>query len=169
MIDFAFSAQSWSFEQNRKWYDLEDLWCCLMGFEGSLVTLWSEDQDSIVIKMAGFYEKWGQRHLKREKCFARYAAFLRQPAAAQLLPDGLIQLDGAIHARAALLTDEHAVANLASLLAKISQKHFPEIKLKLEAFAAFHRLISLLAGIQNPVAMEIQMRLGMAVASNKGN
>lgn len=169
MIDYAFSSPGWNFERNRKWHDLEDLWCCLMGFEGGLVTLWSEDQDSIVVKMAEFYEQWAQRHLEHAECFACFAAFLRQPAAARLLLDGLIQLDRAIHARAALLSDERVVAKLASLLAKISQKHFPEIKLQPEAFAAFQRLISLLAGIQNPVAMEIQMRLGMAVASNKGN
>ena len=161
MIDHAFDAPGWSFTQPRKRYDLEAMWCSLMGFEGSLVTLWSKNQESCVGKMLSFYRQWGQHHLEKSKSFACFAAFLKQPAAGQLLPDGLIQLENALHARASLLGDTHVVVNLASLLAITSQVHYQRIQRQPEALVAFKKLLAMLAGIQNPLAMEIQTQLSI--------
>ena len=95
MADFVFSSPQWSFERARNPFDLERIWCHIMGFDSLCFPVWTAEQKDIVRRMYGAYRRWAEQHLTRPRCAVEFISFLETGAAEDLLLDGLVWLEEA--------------------------------------------------------------------------
>lgn len=156
MVEFAFSSSEWSFDSARSQYHLEEMWCCLMGFDWII----SDTQKPIVRQMHDIYERWAGTHLKKPHCAKQFIAFLKQPAAEEILLDGLIWLENAAcQAGDQFWSGRGIQEKLASLLNRCWQSHQSNLRRHQTSFGAFKSLLKGLADRQNTFAMELQDRV----------
>jgi len=160
MLECAFASPKWNFDSVKRWFKLEELWCALMGFEWISRDVWTVSQKPVVKHMYGLYERWADRHLHRPRCARAFIAFLTQPAAEEILLDGLAWLEKAARRAGDRFWNEHGLqAALESLLDMCWRSYKGRLRQQETAFSAFKTLLKKLADFQNPVALEIQQRI----------
>jgi hypothetical protein len=160
MLEFAFASSKWNFDSVKRWFKLEELWCALMGFDGISRDVWTVSQKPVVQHMYGLYERWADRHLRRPRCARAFIAFLTQPAAEEILLDGLAWLEKGVRQAGNRFWSEHGSQEvLVSLLDMCWRSYQGKLRQHEAAFSAFKMLLKKLADFQNSVALEIQQRV----------
>jgi hypothetical protein len=160
MVEFAFFSPKWNFDLVSHRLYLEEMLSQLMGFDGAISDMWNVVQKPVVKRMRDMYERWANAHLKRSRCAISFIAFLKQPAAEEILSDGLIWLE-----KAAIPADDHfwgernIQEELASLLDICLRSHQSKLNQQQPFSNAFKNLLKKLADFQNPLALEIQQRI----------
>ena len=156
MIEFVFSSPHW----NRNSFYLEEAWCNLMGFSEFIYDMWNEAQKPTVRRMHDLYERWAHQHLTEPRCAVKFIIFLKQPAAEEILLDGLIWLEMAVNLASERFWRELDIeSRLASLLEQSWRCHKVKLRQQHNSFNAFKNLLKKLADFQNPLALEIQQRI----------
>jgi hypothetical protein len=163
MVEFAFASPKWQIESARRWFDLEDLWCSLLGFGRISFDLWAAAQKPVIRRLHDLYERWAQTHLRRPRCARAFINFLQTPAADEMRLNGLVWLDEAAKQGGDRFWDEQGLPDtLASLLDLCWTSHKARLRQQEATFDAFKTLLRKLADFQNPVALEIQHRVASA-------
>jgi len=159
MLDFAFSSPKWKTGKG-KWY-LEEMWWCLVGFDWINIDKWIAAHKPVVLKMHDAYERWANEHLISSRSTIRFIEFLKQPAAQEILFDGLIWLDKALgKANKYFWHDRDDIEDrLANLLDTCWRSHQQELRRRESTFTAYKNLLKRLVDFQNLLALEIQQRL----------
>jgi hypothetical protein len=160
MIEFVFSSPHWS----RHSFYLEEAQYNLMGFGDSIIflELWKETQNPTIGKMRDLYQLWASEHLNNSRCAVKFMIFLKQPAAEEILLDGLIWLEQGTNRANQWFWQERNIQDcLVSLLEQSWRCHEPKIRQRQETFNAFKNLLKKLADFQNPLALEIQQRIAL--------
>jgi len=162
MAEFAFFSPKWDFDLISHRFHLEEMWCHMMGFDWIVSDMWSAAQKPIVRQMHDIYERWGRAHLKRARCAVPFIAFLKQPAAEEILLDGIIWLEkAASQADDQFWSERNIQESLASLLDVCWRSHQSRLRQHQTSFGAFMNLLKSLADHQNTLAMELQDRMSM--------
>jgi hypothetical protein len=160
MLEFAFASPKWNFDSVKRWFKLDEMWCALMGFDSISSDTWTVPQKPVVKHMYELYERWADSHLHRPQCARAFIAFLTQPAAEEILLDGLAWLEKAARRAGDRFWNEHGLqAALVSLLDMCWRSYKGRLRQQETAFSAFKTLLKKLADFQNPVALEIQQRV----------
>jgi energy-coupling factor transporter ATP-binding protein EcfA2 len=158
MIEFVFSSPHWS----RNSFYLEEAWCNLMGFSEliSYMCMWNQAQKPTVRRMHDLYECWAHQHLIEPRCAVKFIIFLKQPAAEEILLDGLIWIEKAVNQASERFWRERDIeSRLASLLEQSWHCHEARLRQRKDSFSAFKNLLKKLADFQNSQALEIQQRI----------
>ncbi len=160
MIELAFELPGWSFDDTTRASDLEDNWCALMGFEGYLAKMWTENHRPIVDQMRDLYHRWARHHLTRRRCGEAFAVFLKQPAAEGLRLEAIRWLAEAVKKVGEWYFQETSVEeSIVSFLDHCWTRHRQDLRRNREAFADLNRLLRLLADRQNETAIELLQRI----------
>jgi hypothetical protein len=159
MVEFAFSSPSWKFDPTKHEYNLENMWCCLIGLDWSFSNMWTVEHKPIIRQMYGLYERWASEHLNKPRCALKFTIFLTQSAAEDLRIDSLVWLDVASQSNTHFWDEQKLVERLASLLDICWRLHQSKLRRHHNSFSAFKNLLKKLADFQNPLALEIQQRI----------
>jgi hypothetical protein len=159
MVEFTFSSPNWKFDPTNYQYDLEDMWCCLVGLDWSLSKMWTVEHKPIIRQIYGLYERWAGEHLDKPRCALKFITFLTKPAAEDLRIDSLVWLDVASQSNTHFWDEEKLVERLASVLDICWRLHQSKLRRQHNSFSAFKNLLKKLADFQNPLALEIQQRI----------
>lgn len=160
MLEYVLASEKWNSSKERRWYYRYKLWCELLGMNFS--DLWNENKKSIIKEMKQYYEQWAKSFLFEPESAVMFINFLMQPAAENILFDGLIWLDKASsESKKDFFTDSHHNIQkpLANLLEISWKKYKDKIKTNSTTYVAFKNLLKKLVDLQNPQAIEIQQKL----------
>jgi hypothetical protein len=160
MAEFVFSSPKWNPEASRLWYDVRRVWWSILGFSQSIANLWDEDKKLLVAGMRDIYEQWANAYLYDSMSALQFAAFLRSPAAKEIVLDGLVWFERNTKAAKDEFWQEHNIQDiLAEVLDKCWRHHQIELRQEEKYFTAYKSLLKKLAVFQNPLALEIQQRI----------
>lgn len=160
MVEFAFSSPRWSFDAAKRRHNLGEMWCYLMGFDEIISDMWDHTKKPIVRQMRDIYELWARAHLDMPSCSGPFIIFLKQPAAEEILLDGLIWLEKAANQTGDLFWRGYRIQErLASLLDVCWRSHQSKLRHSQISFNSFKYLLKRLADRQNRLAMELQDRV----------
>jgi len=160
MVDFAFSSPEWKFEESRNPFDLERIWCHMMGFDSLYSSLWTAEQKDTVRRMYDAYRRWAKQHLTRPRCAVKFISFLATEAGEPVLFDGLVWVEeAAVQVGAEFWTERDIEGKLADLLDMVWHRHRSELGRHQSFRGAFINLLGMLAERQNPLALELQQRV----------
>ncbi len=157
MVDFAFQSPHWSFEEiQHGFYDLQKMWCNVMGFGAAWVKMWSENHRSVIEAMRPNYQKWAKEFLDRPQCGSSFAILLEQEGARGLVLDGLVWLEQAVAKRGEGYFREEKVRRIVlSCLDTCWSTVGQEIRRNEAAFSSLKKLLRILADRQERVAIEM--------------
>lgn len=88
MIAFARSDEGWSVASGRHPWDLEQVWCHLMGLS-LIISPWEAEHKHLIFSMRDAYERWAGEHLSRRRSREAFVRFLQRPAAEHVVMDAL--------------------------------------------------------------------------------
>ncbi len=164
MLEYAFSSPKWKYETGFYWR-LDETWIRVMGFAQQPIKadLWAEQHRSIVRELKPFYFRWAERCLVIPRCAVNFMVFLQQPAAVEILCDGLIWLNDRSGNGSIVWNDQGAQTILANLLHYSLQYHCEMIRENTPAFEAFKNLLKLLSERQHPESFVLQEELAKGV------
>jgi ABC-type ATPase involved in cell division len=92
MIEHAIASPRWERTSGRSTYDACAMWTALLGF-GSVGRMREEaEYRAAITPLVPLYREWAARWLGYHDTARRFAHFLRQPASADILPEGLAWL-----------------------------------------------------------------------------
>jgi len=160
MLEFAFSSPQWNFESEKRYWDLEEMWRLLVGFDSLVSRVWVTAHQPLVTQMRDMYQRWVERNLTRPRSAVAFMTFLEQPAASDILLDGLIWLEQAtMEAGEHFWTERYVKETMASLLDSCWRSHRADLSSHEKGFKAFNSLLRRLADYQNPIALELLDRI----------
>lgn len=162
MLEYAFASEKWNQSRGSRWYYQHKLWCELLGMNHIISWQWDENKKPIIKEMKQYYERWAKSFLYEPESAVMFINFLMQPAAENILFDGLIWLDKASsESKKDFFTDRHHNIQkpLANLLEISLKKHKGKIKNNTATYSAFENLLKKLIDLQNLQALEIQQKL----------
>jgi hypothetical protein len=160
MLEFAFSSPKWNFESAKRYWHLEEMWRLVMGFDSLVSRMWIAAHQSLVTQMRDMYQRWVERNLTRPRSAVAFMSFLEQPAAGDILLDGLIWLEkAAMEAGEHFWTERYVKETMASLLDNCWRSRQADLRQHQAAFKAFSDLLRRLADYQNPIALELLDRI----------
>jgi hypothetical protein len=160
MSEEAFTLPKWNVENRKHLYDHQRIWWYLLGMSQHFVECWSENQQTLVDGMKDIYERWASSHLDEPMSALQFAAFLRLASAQGLRLDGILWLQRHGAEADEKYWKEHNIQDVvAEVLDKCWTQQRVHLRSKPEYFTAFKKLLSKLAGFQNPLALEIQRRI----------
>ncbi len=155
MTDFADSH--WEHRQGQR-YELDSLWCGLMGLGAAnlLPDYWGDDQQPLVSELKDRFAAWAAGHLRHESSCEAFVRFLSFPAAKPLRPIGLIWLAEHVERHGFWHWDyiEAALMNLLEGVLPVLEQG-----LDADARAAYLRLLRELVERQNPRAQTLSERI----------
>ncbi len=162
MLEFAFESAKWNPSSGYRRYQLNELWCELLGMGSLASIIWVADRKNIIKEMRSYYDRWAKSSLGDIDSAARFINFLTLPAAEEILFEALSWLDKSSTAVGdAFFTGRHNTVqkHLAGLLEISWKKYSPKLRENAEAYGAFKHLLRKLVDLQNPQAIQIQQSL----------
>jgi len=164
MIDFVFQSPHWSFKEIQcGHHHLEEMWCFVMGFKGTVVRFWSEHCGPVVEVMRPEFEKWATEFLDKPQCGSLFAVFMEQPGAQGLVLDGLVWLEQAVAKRGdGYFREERFRRSILSCLDTCWSTMGLEVRKNKEAFSSMRTLLRMLADRQELLALELLRRIAEA-------
>ncbi len=161
MLEYTLSSEKWNPTGNYRNFHLNQMWCYLLGMQHIISKLWNEDRKSVIREMKGYYKKWAAIFLSDSDSAVLFVNFLQQPAAREILFDGLIWLEKASNeAGERFFNERNNLQNmLANLLEMSLQKYKVELVKRSDTFESFKSLLRKLVDMQSPQAMEIQQKM----------
>lgn len=158
ILTWAEQAEGWKYGPKSPAYELREVWCCLLGFRGTIAM--GALPPAIVAEVKGYYERWAAQELRHRGNTQRLLNFLRLPSAIALLPDGLLWVDQSL---AVPVEQRWGFRELAPEVSSFLQwawtHHEGTIRGHPEALAAFRRLLVLLGAEQDQVALVLLSRV----------
>lgn len=110
--------------------------------------------------MRDIYEQWANSYLNDSMSALQFTAFLRSPAAKEIVLDGLVWFERNTNSAKDEFWQEHNIQDiLAEVLDNCWRYHRSQLRQKEEHFTAYKSLLKKLAAFQNPLALEIQQRI----------
>lgn len=91
MIGFARSDEAWSVASGARRWDLEQMWCHLMGLSLT-ISPWEAEHKHLLLSMRDAYEQWAGEHLSQARSREELVRFLQLPAAELIVLDALVWL-----------------------------------------------------------------------------
>lgn len=166
MLGFARSTKSWD-SRDRLYYDLETLWCTIMGFNSLNVTQWRQNHASVVADMTEEYKAWAEGHLAGPNCCVHFAGFLKQRAADPLLDSGLEWIETMIRSDRGrnLLKDTKVLEALAELLDHVWRRRRARVGSSSKTRRSFDAILARLAEEAQPIALELQVEVARSPGS----
>ena len=155
MIDFALHSETWKFNDQSRWYHIEEMALALMGLDRRFSDFWLEELHSLVESMKGYYKLWIDEYLVYTSCAVGFINFLRQPAAIPILLEGIIWVRNGYEKYLSFWEEKDIFDPLSHLLNTIWIKHQQKIRKNKDSFEAFQYLLNKLVEQQNPIALEI--------------
>jgi len=177
MVDWAFSSPKWDFETVRNYYALEKMWSCCMGMkqdspqisfdfiviQSSNEKIWNAARRPIIRRMKEDYYRWASVHLKRPGCMISFMNFLKEPAAEDLLCQGIGLIDDAVAQGSESFWQEREFeATLAALLDNTWSTHSEILCQDSNALRSFNILLICLIDRQNSLAMVLSDKMTKA-------
>jgi hypothetical protein len=158
MLEFAFSSSKWDLDQDG-WFQLEELWCTIMGMNGINRSSWTAARQSVIVDMASYFQRWAQKCIRRPRCAIQFALFLQEPASAAIRPDGLSWLADVSETNKYFWRENGISDVLARLLEHTWRENQDDIRADAKAINAFKKLLKRLAELGNAIALELQNRI----------
>jgi len=155
MIDFVLHCKTWKFNEQKRWYHIDDMALGLIGLDSMYFDFWIEELDSLVEVMKDYYYKWMNEYLVYSRCAAGLINFLQQPAARSILLEGIVWIKEGYEKHLNYWDENDIVEPLSHLLNTIWTKHQQGIRKNDASFEAFKFLLNKLVEKQNPLALEI--------------
>lgn len=169
MIDLALQSPRWAGGSpgTALGYDTSKLWRALLALDRASPDVWIEELGSRVRLLENRLETWARAHLSNADNSRAFAHFLTLPAAGGLLLSGLVWLhDAAVDAGEGFWKWPHRAEAtedaVVSLLDHVWRKLGKELRSVGGASDAFRGLLEMLLSRQNPEALELAERVGMA-------
>jgi hypothetical protein len=161
MIEFAFSSPTWAFRSaGRHWWDVDEMWCNLMGLDSLVAYVWTAERQPIVAQMRDMYQRWAEVSITRPRSALAFARFLQQPATQPILLDGLVWLEkAAADADERFWKERDLKETMAALLDSCWRSRRADLRGHGKGLAAFNSLLRRLADHQNPIALELLDRI----------
>ena len=160
MAEFAFSSPAWALESTRRHWDLDEMWCHLMGLDSVVSSMWTAEQQPVVMEMGDMYRRWAELSLARPRSAVAFARFLQQPAAQVILFDGLTWIEKAAAEADEWFWKEHYLKEtMAALLDSCWRSRRTDLRRHGKGLKAFSSLLRRLADHQNPIALELLDRV----------
>jgi hypothetical protein len=111
----------------------------------------------VIERMAGFYERWAELHLREPESFAAFCRFLSVEAAKPLIESGLKWLETT--SRAEGVRTERSEQDLTSLLATIAGRNPDLPRADSGSGAAYRALLAAAVERHDPVAFALNERI----------
>jgi hypothetical protein len=160
MAEFVFSSPKYNPQAWRLRHEVRRVWWSVLGFSQYIANLWDKDKTSLVTGMRDIYERWANSYLNDSMSALQFAAFLRSPAAKEIVLDGLVWFERNSNSAKDEFWREHNIQDiLAEVLDNCWRHHRPQLRQREECFSAYKSLLKKLATFQNPLALEIQQRI----------
>ncbi len=160
MAEFAFSSPTWALESTRRHWDLDEMWCHLMGLDPLVSHVWTAERQPVVMEMSDMYRRWAELSLVRPRSAVAFARFLQQPAAQVILFDGLTWLEKVAAEADEWFWREHNLKEtMAALLDSCWCSRREDLRRHKKDLTTFNSLLRMLADHQNPIALELLDRV----------
>lgn len=160
MVDFAINYETWRFNQEKRWYHLDDMAIELMGLNSIYMDFWTNDLEIVVESMKDFYKKWSNEYLLYTSCAVSFVNFLKQPAANSIVLDCLLWIKEGYEKHINFWDEKDIFEPLAYLLNTVWTKKEDQLRKNSKSFNAFRFLLSKLVENQNQIALELQSKIG---------
>ncbi len=158
MLDFAFSSPKWDYSKVNRTHYLDELWCRLMGLDGTFPNLWDENKTTLVTQMRDYYKQWAPLNLLQSHISRNFIYFLQKPAAREIRMDGLLLIDQAIYTMKNDFwydPNDEIQKRLARLLNFYWQNDQLAVQQSQSHWDAFKRLLKILVQKQSSIALEL--------------
>lgn len=151
----AFASESWSQDSGT---DSEANWRSLLAIGRSQsAELWGAEMASVIERLAGFYERWAELHLREPESFAAFCRFLSAKAAKPLIESGLMWLERTSGAEG--VRTERGEQDLISLLATIAGRNPDLPRADSAAGVAYRALLARAVERHDPLALALNERI----------
>jgi hypothetical protein len=144
-----------------KWPYHEEVWDALVGIDGFTQSYWAPRHAPLVASLSDVFETWWERapaYIRRAEVFARW---LERPAASPIRLRAIMWLERRLTADTGRAFDREDLGHaIASVLATTWQLDEARLRADAPAFAAFRRLLRVLADDQNELALDLLGRIG---------
>jgi hypothetical protein len=151
----AFASESWSQDSGT---DSEANWRSLLAIgRWQSAELWGAEMASVIERLAGFYERWAELHLREPESFAAFCRFLSAKAAKPLIESGLMWLERTSGAEG--VRTERGEQDLISLLATIAGRNPDLPRADSAAGVAYRALLARAVERHDPLALALNERI----------
>ncbi len=161
ILQFAFGAANLQYSKGRS-YDLDDIWCALIGIDDNSYTQWEEKHAEFLTNSYPYLGKWCQNQLKRTKCMFRCLKFLLKLPANKFSFDILSFVNINIRSIEDNYTDARQIdSELSSVLHHLWNKNREFIKNNKDVYNCFNDLVLYLNEKQIIGASELIERMSI--------
>ena len=89
MIEYTQTSPVWAETSGKATFDVSKLWIELLGLGWGARVIQGEEFKNAVTELIPYYREWADRWLGYRDTVPSFTYFLRQPAASELLPEGI--------------------------------------------------------------------------------
>lgn len=160
ILDFSFESEYLKYSTGKSSYDLDDIWCALIGIDDQSYTEWGEKHTEFLASSFTYFEKWGRNQLSRAKCMFRCLKLMLKLPADKFSFDILMLVNNSIKSIKDNYKDEqHINSELSSVLHHLWDKNKEYIKNNKDVYNCFNDLVLYLNEKQYIGALELIERM----------